>query len=113
MRQQPLDRKMGLAGVGWPEHCGNARAGSSFTSARFPNFVVHRNVHPLRTSEGYGHKFTTGAVDLTFASVLPRVLIANVKSKTAPESYSCQCPFGSDIRKRVRSKMIRMSEPGH
>jgi hypothetical protein len=26
-------------------------------------------------------------VDLTFASVLPRVLIANVKSKTALESY--------------------------
>src|SRR5262249_16125502 len=54
------------------------------------------------------------AVDLTFASAFAgRVLVANVKSKTALESYSCQCPFGPDIRKRVRCKMIRISGPGH
>ena len=39
--------------------------------------------------------------------------MANVKSKTAPESYRCQCPCGSDIRKQVRRDVIRMSEPGH
>jgi hypothetical protein len=49
-------------------------------------------------------------VDLTFASVLPRGSKANVKSKTAPESYICQCPLGSDIRKRTLRDMIRMSE---
>jgi hypothetical protein len=38
---------------------------------------------------------------------------ANVKSKTTLESYVCQCPFGSDIRKRTRRDKIRMSEPGH
>ena len=53
------------------------------------------------------------AVDLTFAEVSPRVQMANVKSKTALESYRCPCPFGSDIRKRVRRDVIRMSEPGH
>jgi hypothetical protein len=50
----------------------------------------------------------TSVVDLTFASVSLRVLDANVKSKTTLE-----CPFGSDIRKRTRRDMIRMSEPGH
>jgi hypothetical protein len=52
------------------------------------------------------------AVDLTFASAYPRVLLANAKSQTALESIFCQCPFGSDIRKRVRCNVIRMSEPG-
>jgi len=31
----------------------------------------------------------TGVVDLTFASVQQRVLKANVKSKTTPETYIC------------------------
>src|ERR1700733_9546637 len=35
----------------------------------------------------------TGAVDLTFASVLPRVLQANVKSKTAPEINIASVPL--------------------
>jgi hypothetical protein len=38
-------------------------------------------------------------VDLTFASVFPRVGDANVKSKTTLESSVFWCPFGSDIRK--------------
>ena len=52
-------------------------------------------------------------MDLTFAGVYPRDLKANVKSKTALESSRCWYPFGSDIRKRVRRDVIRMSEPGH
>src|SRR5215472_6864145 len=34
------------------------------------------------------------------------------KSKAALESQVCQCPFGSDIRKRACRRMLRMSEPG-
>jgi len=55
----------------------------------------------------------TSVVDLTFALVSPRVLEANVKSKTTLESNVCWCPFGSDIRKRTCRDGIRMSEPGH
>jgi hypothetical protein len=44
---------------------------------------------------------------------LPRVLIANVKSKTALETFIRWCPFGSDIRKNSRGNTVRMSEPGH
>ena len=58
-------------------------------------------------------KDAASVVDLTFASVRRRVLNANVKSKTTLESDICQRPFGSDIRKRTRHDMIRMSEPGH
>ncbi len=39
-----------------------------------------------------------GAVDLTFASVFPRVLMADVKSKTAPNPVFCECPDDPDIR---------------
>ncbi|WP_300211920.1 hypothetical protein, partial [Bradyrhizobium sp.] len=35
-------------------------------------------------------------------TILPRVLIANVKSKAALETYIRGCPFGSDIRKNSR-----------
>jgi hypothetical protein len=52
-------------------------------------------------------------VDLTFAPVPPRILQANVKSKSALKAYTCWCPFGSDIRKRTRRNDLRMSEPGH
>ena len=55
----------------------------------------------------------TSAEDLTFASVAPRLLIANVKSKPALEHYVCWCPFGFDIRKQTRRDTLRMSEPGH
>ena len=51
-------------------------------------------------------------VDLTFASVRPRDLKANVKSKTTLATYISWCPFGSDIRNRVCSAGVRMSEPG-
>jgi hypothetical protein len=55
----------------------------------------------------------TSAVDLTFASLSPRVLMANVESKTVLESDICWCPVDSDIRNRARHNTIRMSEPGH
>jgi hypothetical protein len=50
---------------------------------------------------------------LTFASVSPQILHANVKSKTTLEFDVCWCPFGSDIRKGARCDTARMSEPGH
>src|ERR1700728_1276385 len=53
------------------------------------------------------------AVDLTFAYVSPRVLLANVKSETALLSYVCECPFNSSIRKGMRGCGMRMLEPGH
>jgi hypothetical protein len=34
MRQHPLDREMGLAGIGWPQHRGDAGAGSPFLTER-------------------------------------------------------------------------------
>src|SRR5262252_5865442 len=37
----------------------------------------------------------------------------DIGQSPAPEPHSCRCPFGSDICKRARCKMIRMSEPGH
>jgi hypothetical protein len=70
-------------------------------------------VNALATTQYECQNRETSAVDLTFASLSPRVLIANVKSKTALESDICWCPFGSDIRKRARHTTIRMSEPGH
>jgi hypothetical protein len=51
--------------------------------------------------------------DLTFASMSPRVLHANVKSKATLEFINFWCPFGSDIRKDACCDTIRMSEPGH
>src|ERR1700751_5956374 len=57
--------------------------------------------------------FPASVVDLTFDSASQRVLKSNVKSKTTLESYICQCPFGSDIRKRTRRDIIRMLEAGH
>src|SRR5205814_1084196 len=54
-----------------------------------------------------------GAAELTFASGTRRVLIANVKSKTALESLICWCPFGSDTRKSLRSNTVRMQNQGH
>jgi hypothetical protein len=51
--------------------------------------------------------------DLTFLSALPRVIHRNVKSKATLLSYSCQCPFGSDVRTSACCKRIRTSEPGH
>jgi hypothetical protein len=44
----------------------------------------------------------TSAVDLTFALLSPRGLMANVEFKTALESDICCCPFGSDIRNPAR-----------
>jgi hypothetical protein len=44
------------------------------------------------------------AVDLTFAQVAPRVLQANVKSKTALETDICEWSFASDIRKSAPEK---------
>ena len=55
----------------------------------------------------------TSVVVLTFASLLPRVHEANVKTKTTLEYNIFQCPFGSDIRKSARCNTIRMAEPGH
>jgi hypothetical protein len=43
---------------------------------------------------------------------VPHMIIANVKSETAPENHILWCCFGSDIRKRARSNVIRMSEAG-
>src|SRR5271155_2016245 len=48
--------------------------------------------------------------DLAFATVSPRALQANAKSKTTLESDICQRFAGSDIRKRTRRDMVRMSE---
>ncbi len=59
------------------------------------------------------HATGASVVDLTFAQVLPRVLQANVKSKTTLESDICWCPFGHDIRKRTCRDLVRMSGPGH
>jgi hypothetical protein len=46
-------------------------------------------------------KTVPGAVDLTFAPVLPRALIANVKSKTALENLYLLVSLGSGIRKQA------------
>src|SRR4051812_44628416 len=44
---------------------------------------------------------TASAVDSTFASASLQVLRANVKSKTAPESYICWRPCDPEIRTDV------------
>src|SRR5271154_3963239 len=53
---------------------------------------------------------SAGVVDLTFDSVSPRVLQANVKSKTTLESYICWWSHDSNIRKSGRRAGVRMLE---
>ena len=60
----------------------------------------------------------TSAVDLIFATVFSRVLIArilivNVKSKAAPELYFAGVSLGFNIRKSVRREGMRMLELEH
>jgi len=52
----------------------------------------------------------TSAADLKFRSVLPRARDRNFKSNAAPESWTCQCSFGSEVRKRGCRDMMRTSE---
>jgi hypothetical protein len=54
---------------------------------------------PGDTLPGRVFRDVASVVDLTFDSVLLRALKSNVESKTTLESTTCQCPFGSDIRK--------------
>jgi hypothetical protein len=49
-------------------------------------------------------------VDLTFAPVFKRVLVANVKSRAAPELYFADVPLGSNIRKSASCEGMRMLE---
>ncbi len=53
------------------------------------------------------------AADLTFALGLPRVVWRMSNPRAALQSYFCECPFGSNIRRSARRNGMRMLEPGH
>src|ERR1700730_19214621 len=63
MRQHPLDRQMGLAGVGRPKHCGDARAGSPFVGERCLRRESHIFLEFLQ-SFGAAVGCACGALDL-------------------------------------------------
>src|SRR4029077_15953633 len=53
------------------------------------------------------------AAYLKFLHHEQRIRSRKFKKKSATETWICCCPFGADIRKRLRRYKIRMSEPGH
>ena len=64
---------------------GKAQCRKSPSCIMNPGWSAKSQKSDLALHPGYD----ASAVDLTFASRFPRVLIANVKSKTALESYTC------------------------
>src|SRR5262249_12618973 len=87
---------------------GHARPRFGDRTTRAPESDAHEAPY-LRTPSN----IHSSAADLTFLPVLRRVLRRNVKSKSHTRIIGLLCPFGCDVRKSARCKVIRTSEPGH
>jgi hypothetical protein len=87
-----------------PEARSEINQGNGQARSGLPVGPPSTSFHPVRGLRAGSlrrplRRLAASVVDLTFDSVLPRLLKSNFKSKATLESSACWCPFGSDIRK--------------